>query len=109
VFIGVASYSIYLSHELAVYYAEQAGYAPVLAGIGGIVLGIGFWYALERPLTAAQTRERLTGALTGTLRKAFRITGIPESIGLAAKHLPSRVERDLLEPLLRQEIRTAQR
>ncbi|HET9095258.1 MAG TPA: acyltransferase [Candidatus Baltobacteraceae bacterium] len=108
-FVGVASYSTYLCHELAVHYAEQAGYAPVLAGIGGILLGIAFWYVVERPFTGARVRERLTAPLTGILRRAFRIAGIPAGIDLVAKQIPSRVDSERLETFLLQDVRAAQR
>lgn len=109
VFVGVASYSIYLCHELAVHYAEQFGCAPVLAGICGILLGVVFWYAVERPLTSPKVRDRFVSALLGVLPSAFRIAGIPGNIDLVAEQPPVHLDGGVLEPFLRQDVRAAQR
>lgn len=109
VFIGGASYSIYLCHELSVYYAERFGYAPVVAGASGVLFGVLFWCVIERPLTSARMRDRIVRSLTDVVRRGFRLTGIPATVNLIAGHGASYVDDALLEPLLRQDVRAAQR
>ncbi|HKU67859.1 MAG TPA: acyltransferase [Candidatus Baltobacteraceae bacterium] len=81
-FIGVASYSIYLCHELAIYYAERWGYAPWIAGVAGIAFGVVFWYVVERPLLSPQTRNRVVRVLSDSLRGWFRAVGVPANMQL---------------------------
>jgi peptidoglycan/LPS O-acetylase OafA/YrhL len=88
VFIGIVSYSIYLCHELGVYYAERLGYAPWIAGLAGVVLGIVFWFAAERPFTHTSVRTRLISAVEALLPRCFTFAGIPVSMQLAVKGVP---------------------
>jgi peptidoglycan/LPS O-acetylase OafA/YrhL len=83
VFLGRASYSIYLFHELGIFYAQQRGYVPWVAGVAGVALGIAFWYCAERVLTSARVRSAMIPPLTQVLRRCCRITGVPANIELA--------------------------
>jgi len=83
VFVGVASYSIYLCHELGVCYAEQWGYTPWVAGTAGIVLGIAFWYLVERPFMRAPLRDSLVSAFSDIVGRALRLIGVGGRIELA--------------------------
>lgn len=91
-FIGAASYSIYLSHELAIQYARGFDWSPVAAGIGAVLFGIAFWYVAERPFTSAQGRDRLVRAFTAVLKRAFQFAGVPATIDLARKGLTTYVQ-----------------
>lgn len=86
-FVGAASYSIYLCHELAIQYTRGLGWPPVVAGMSGILLGIIFWYVAERPFTSAQGRDRLVRAFSAVLNRAFHFAGLPASLDLAVKGL----------------------
>lgn len=87
VFVGAASYSIYLCHELAIQYARAFGWPPVAAGISGVVFGIVFWSVAERPFTSAQGRDRLVRAFSPMLKRVFQFAGIPASVDVASKEL----------------------
>ena len=68
VFIGTASYSVYLIHLPIIDWFESIGATPLLAGAIGILLGIVFWALVERPLVATVPRE----ALASGIRRFFR-------------------------------------
>lgn len=92
VFIGIASYSIYLCHELGVYYTERWGYAPWIAGTASVAVGIVFWYVLERPFTRAPLRDNLVSAFATILERGFQMAGVPAKIELKFKPFPAMIE-----------------
>jgi peptidoglycan/LPS O-acetylase OafA/YrhL len=63
VFIGGASYSIYLIHAPLMGVAEEFGVWPAVAAIFGVLAGIGFWYLAERPFVEAPLRDALLAKL----------------------------------------------
>ncbi|HET6895446.1 MAG TPA: acyltransferase [Candidatus Baltobacteraceae bacterium] len=85
VFIGIASYSIYLCHELGVYYAERWGYTPWISGMASVALGIVFWYLIERPFTRAPLRDSLVSAFANILNRVFGLARLPAKMDLAFK------------------------
>lgn len=87
-FIGISSYSIYLCHELGVYYAEQWGYTPWIAGLASVALGIAFWYLIERPFTRAPLRDSLVSAFASILERGFGMAGVPAKMNLEPKPSP---------------------
>ncbi len=63
VFIGVASYSIYLMHQpFLVWMAGTFGVPPILAGILSIGIGIVFWRLVEAPALTWRERYRTRSA-----------------------------------------------
>jgi peptidoglycan/LPS O-acetylase OafA/YrhL len=85
VFVGVASYSIYLCHELGVYYGEHWGYTPWVAGTASIALGIAFWCLFERPFMRARLRDSLVSAFSDIVAHALRLAGVSARIEMMPK------------------------
>lgn len=61
---GVASYSIYLVHHPILAELVLRGVPIWLAAVVSVAAGFGFWYGVERTLSAAPVRKRLEAALT---------------------------------------------
>jgi peptidoglycan/LPS O-acetylase OafA/YrhL len=69
VFVGAASYSIYLVHDPGMaWYGYSGGANPLLAVVVGVLSGIAFWYFVERNVASGQGRDRLLAATRGVLR-----------------------------------------
>src|SRR5271165_522553 len=51
VFVGTASYSIYLIHDPIVAWTMNAGFPAPLGAAAGVAAGIAFWYCVERTIT----------------------------------------------------------
>lgn len=80
--LGVASYSIYLCHQLAVFYVDRLGCGPWIAGTSGIVLGLLFWSIAERLFLDSPLHTLLSSHLEKVLLRVFHISGAPTYITL---------------------------
>lgn len=87
IFIGVASYSIYLLHDPPMAWYGYAGGANVgLAMIVGVLSGIAFWYVLERHVVAGKGRDALLSPIRRVLERmakplgtSFELRAAPQS------------------------------
>ena len=89
-FIGVASYGIYLCHELGIAYAERWGYGPWLGALAGLVVGVVFWFIGERPFTDTPLRTALVSGFAQALPRFFSLAGLPSRMRLGG---PQAMER----------------
>ncbi|TXK19498.1 acyltransferase [Homoserinibacter sp. GY 40078] len=60
--IGLASYSIYLAHDVIIHLVrallpEVPGVAMLLGGLGGVAVGIAVYFAVERPVARLSRRR----------------------------------------------------
>jgi peptidoglycan/LPS O-acetylase OafA/YrhL len=58
IWLGVASYSLYLTHYPVIALAKQIHAAPVWAFSATLAVGFGFWFVAERPLVYTSLRDR---------------------------------------------------
>lgn len=83
VWVGVASYSIYLVHEPIIALAEQTvGLNAALAGIGAIVCGGAFWCAFERPFTSTRLKRQMVFGLRSWTARLGALVGAPELVNM---------------------------
>ncbi len=83
VWIGVASYSIYLVHEPIIALAEQTvGLNAALAGLAAVACGGAFWCAFERPFTSTRLKRQLVLGLRSWTAKLATIVGAPELVNM---------------------------
>jgi peptidoglycan/LPS O-acetylase OafA/YrhL len=64
--VGIASYSIYLVHSLAVHawvFHRHGILLGFVAVASGVALGFAFWFVFERPVTERPLRDRLWAAV----------------------------------------------
>lgn len=85
VFIGTASYSIYLVHAPAITLAHTYGVALPAAAVTGVACGIVFWACAERPFQSGETRRRWVAATELALPRWFTAIGLPRSFFAGAK------------------------
>jgi peptidoglycan/LPS O-acetylase OafA/YrhL len=78
-FIGIASYSIYLLHDpLMALYGEYGGTSPIACAAIGVLSGLLFWRYCERPFIATPLKSTLVSHVTSALRatqQALRLPG----------------------------------
>jgi len=85
VWIGVASYSIYLVHEPVIGALENnLAVSPVLAAVGGVAAGAIFWAVLERPFMTNPWKARFVNWLTTPIRRLADFAGVPLSMRLGS-------------------------
>lgn len=95
VWVGVASYSIYLIHEPVIGALEyNTRITPALAGVLAVVAGLVFWAVLERPFMTNPLKGRLAAILVAPVARFTRLVGIPSSI-----ELKKAVQTDDMRPL----------
>jgi peptidoglycan/LPS O-acetylase OafA/YrhL len=83
VWIGIASYSIYLVHEPIIATIEQATPMNGLeAAALGVASGAAFWLVFERPFMMRGLKGRLVAFLAPKLEAAMAFVGIPPRIDL---------------------------
>jgi peptidoglycan/LPS O-acetylase OafA/YrhL len=88
--VGVAAYSIYLTHQPVEYaWGQSAGrhaapFVHLAVDLGlSIAVGFAFWYVGERPFVERRSRARLVAALIGPLTRALSFAGLPQRFELA--------------------------
>jgi peptidoglycan/LPS O-acetylase OafA/YrhL len=82
--VGAASYSIYLVHEPVVAWLDFVRLSPLLTVLIAVVCGLGFWYAVERPLMQPQRRARMVARVAAALESLGRFLSRPERISSEA-------------------------
>jgi peptidoglycan/LPS O-acetylase OafA/YrhL len=83
IWVGVASYSIYLVHEPIIALAEQsAGLNAALAGFAAIACGGVFWCAFERPFTSTRLKRQMVFSLRSWTAMLAALVGAPELVNM---------------------------
>ena len=81
VFIGVASYSIYLVHEPVIAAVEHnTSLNILLAGGIGVAAGVAFWVLFERAFTTNAVKRPFVNALQPPIQRACSFVGLPYSL-----------------------------
>jgi peptidoglycan/LPS O-acetylase OafA/YrhL len=71
-FFGVCSYSIYLVHgPLMKWFQQSLQWAPALSAAVALAVSVGFWFAVERPITETRLKTTILARLTPAFRKPF--------------------------------------
>jgi len=107
VWIGVASYSIYLFHDLALRYAEQWHWSDWACAAAGVSGGLIMWLVAERPFTQVRVRGALTAPLKNVLQRCFALAGVPESVtldGVGARRHSLASQIPAIRPLAQNEL-----
>lgn len=95
VWVGIASYSIYLVHEPLIATIEHNTRMDGFEAAGlGVLAGIAFWFIFERPFMENAIKKRLVAWLQPWLRSVMRLVGIPHTIELKGKKVPIPVESE---------------
>ena len=85
VFIGVASYSIYLLHDpLMALYGEYGGTNPFACALIGVLSGVLFWWYCERPFVSAPLKGTLVTRVTDIFHAVRRLLRIPGPVPFPA-------------------------
>jgi len=89
IFIGIASYSIYLLHDpLMALYGEYGGANPIACAAIGVLSGLLFWRYCERPFVSTPLKTTLVSHIAGSLhamQHALRLPGrIPAAVPIPA-------------------------
>lgn len=83
VFIGIASYSIYLYHEPIVgVLTYDLHWNWLLAAGIALVVGIAAWWTIERQTQLTHVKTELTAKLDVPIRRLLRFAGVPETTDL---------------------------
>ena len=83
VWIGLASYSVYLVHEPVIALLEHnSGTSPWLAATIAIACGIAFWAFFERPFVATRLKDKLVAIATPVIRELMMWLRIEHSVML---------------------------
>lgn len=83
VFIGVASYSIYLLHDpLMALYGEYGGTNPLACALIGVLSGVLFWWYCERPFVSTPLKTKLVAIITDAFHAMRQFLRIPRSIAI---------------------------
>ena len=81
VFIGIASYSIYLLHDpLMALYGEYGGTNPIACAAIGLLSGVLFWRYFERPFIDTPLKSTLVSHISGALRGVQHVLRLPGRI-----------------------------
>jgi len=84
VWIGVASYSIYLIHEPVIGALEyNTQIPPALAGAVAVIAGVAFWAIFERPFMKNPLKGRLIAIISPLVARFATLVGVPSSIQLS--------------------------
>ena len=83
VWIGIASYSIYLVHEPVIAAIEHNTRINIFAaGLAGVLCGVAFWAAFERPFLMRSIKGPLVAYLHRPLQRLCLVLGLPDTIDL---------------------------
>lgn len=83
VWIGMASYSIYLVHEPLIALLEHAaGWGAPAAGLAAIICGGVFWSVFERPFTSTPLKQQMVARLRSWLVNLARLVDAPEFVNM---------------------------
>lgn len=84
--LGVASFSIYLTHEAAIVAIAGTSlpFRGELAIVVSLALGLAVWAVVERPLTDAALRRRVRARVLPSAQAALRHLGLPSGVELGA-------------------------
>ncbi len=93
VWIGIASYSIYLVHEPVIALLEHGSRAtPVEAALAAVVAGAAFWAIFERPFVSTPLKGRLAARLAPWIAKIADVAGIPSGLTLRSASVAGAID-----------------
>jgi peptidoglycan/LPS O-acetylase OafA/YrhL len=94
-FVGIASYSIYLSHGPFIESFVKSGVPRPLAAFGGLAIGLFAYRVIERPLASDPFRRKLETAIAAPFRLLanrpaleFEVTSPPSTLPPAPRTAP---------------------
>jgi peptidoglycan/LPS O-acetylase OafA/YrhL len=71
--VGLASYSIYLTHDpIEAWYGHYGGQSPILAIVAALLIGFACWMLVERYFTTKVNRDRLVSILNRAIAPAVQ-------------------------------------
>lgn len=83
VFLGIASYSIYLVHEPVIAAVEHNTKINIfLAGAIGVAAGVAFWALFERAFMTGRIKKPLVDALRRPIQRLCTFAGLPNRLEL---------------------------
>lgn len=80
--LGIASYSLYLTHFPVIAFEKQIHVAPIWAFFGAVAVGFAFWLVAERPFVYTSLRDR------ALRRTELEIAAIVRRFGIGHWSLP---------------------
>lgn len=89
VFIGIASYSIYLVHEPIIALVEQRTSAgAIIAALIALVFGVAFWAIFERPLVRGPIRDALRRSIRPVIQRLSAWLRLPSDVVTSQPKVP---------------------
>lgn len=83
VFIGLISYSVYLTHEPVIAFLQSdVAVGPIPAALLAVAVGYAFWLVLERSTTQGTMRASLTPTASSALTRVFAWLELPPALAL---------------------------